>query len=166
VGSFGSETAVADKDCCIYTHTSTAVRESLHVQDRHRAIRTWAVGIMGDAGGQIKPHKFRTESYFISKVKKSKSKVMSLTGRVGIEDCEMLRIPHYLDNQLSDCGKFVSFTHRPRSTLQKKDFSAVDTHFCQRLSKTQGLVRPEGLRKFIHFSGSRTREVPVCSIVP
>jgi hypothetical protein len=37
------------------------------------------------------------------------------------------------------------------------------THFCQRLSEPQGLVRLEGLdklRKFSDFIGTRTREFP------
>jgi hypothetical protein len=54
----------------------------------------------------------------------------------------MLRIPYCLDNQLTDGDKA-----RPCSTHQKNDFSASGTHFCQRLSKPQGLVRPEGLGK-------------------
>jgi hypothetical protein len=36
--------------------------------------------------------------------------------------CEILRIPHCLDNRLTDGGKVVSPTHRPRSTLQKHLF--------------------------------------------
>jgi hypothetical protein len=61
----------------------------------------------------------------------------------------MLRIPQCLDNQLTDGGKIVSTTHRPRSTPQKHYYFYVSgTHFCQRLSKPQGLVRPEELGKF------------------
>jgi hypothetical protein len=81
----------------------------------------------------------------------------------------MLRIPHCLDNRLIDGRKVVSPTHRPRSTPPKHYFSASGTHFCQRLSKPHSLVRPQGLGKlktFIHLIGSRTRDVPVCSIVP
>jgi hypothetical protein len=77
----------------------------------------------------------------------------------------MLRIPHCLDNRLIDGSKFVSPTHRPPlnnyhslalvrertnrppSTPQKHYFSASGTHFCQRLSKPQSLVKPEGLGK-------------------
>jgi hypothetical protein len=50
-------------------------------------------------------------------------------------------------------------------TPQKHYFYASGTHFCQRLSKSQGLMRPEGLDKFIkiiHLIGSRTRDLPVC----
>jgi hypothetical protein len=42
----------------------------------------------------------------------------------------MLRILHCLDNQLTDGGKVISPTHRPRSTLQKHCFSVSGTHFC------------------------------------
>jgi hypothetical protein len=59
----------------------------------------------------------------------------------------MLRIEHRLDNRLTDGGKFVSPTHRLRSTPQKHYFSASGTHFCKRLSKPQGLVRLRGLGK-------------------
>jgi hypothetical protein len=39
----------------------------------------------------------------------------------------MLRIPHCLDNRLTDGGEVVSLTHRPRSTPHKH-FSASGTH--------------------------------------
>jgi hypothetical protein len=59
----------------------------------------------------------------------------------------MLRIPHRLDNRLTEGGKVVSYTHRPHSTPQKNYSSDSGTHFCQRLSNLQGLVLPEGLGK-------------------
>jgi hypothetical protein len=59
----------------------------------------------------------------------------------------MLRIAHSLDTRLTNGGKVVSLTLRPRSTPQKHYFSGSDTHFCYRLSKPQGLVRPQGLGK-------------------
>jgi hypothetical protein len=59
----------------------------------------------------------------------------------------MLGIPHCLDIQLTDDDKIVSHTHRPHSTPQKHYFSASGTHFCYTLSKSQGLMRPEGLGK-------------------
>jgi hypothetical protein len=46
-----------------------------------------------------------------------------------------------------------------RFALQKHYLSASGLHFCQRLSKSQGLLRPEGLGKLIkiaQFIGSRT----------
>jgi hypothetical protein len=53
-----------------------------------------------------------------------------VTGRGGLQDCEMLRIPHCLDSRLKDGSKVVSFTRLPRSTLSKHYFSASGTLFC------------------------------------
>jgi hypothetical protein len=58
----------------------------------------------------------------------------------------MLRIPHCIDNWLTDGGKGVSPMHRPHFTTQKH-FSASGIHFCKRLREPQGLVWPEGLGK-------------------
>jgi hypothetical protein len=66
---------------------------------------------------------------------------------MGLWGCEMLRIPHCIDNRLTDDGKVVSPMHPPPSTPQKHYFSAPGTRFCYRLSKPQGLVRPERLGK-------------------
>jgi hypothetical protein len=58
----------------------------------------------------------------------------------------MLRIPHCLDNRLTDGGKVVSPTHPPHFTPQKRYYFYVSgTLVCQRPSKPQGLVRPKGL---------------------
>jgi hypothetical protein len=76
---------------------------------------------------------------------KRKSKATPVTGCGDLQCCEMLRIPHCLDNQLTDGGKVASPTHRPCYTLQKHYYSASGTHFCQRLSKPQGLVRSSDL---------------------
>jgi hypothetical protein len=55
----------------------------------------------------------------------------------------MLKIPHCLDNRLTDGGKVVSPTFQPHFTPQKP----------------QGLVRPEGLDKIKNYLiGYRTRE--------
>jgi hypothetical protein len=69
------------------------------------------------------------------------------TGHGGPYGCEILRIQHCLDSRLTDGGKVVSPTHRPCSTPQKHCSSASGTHSCYRLSKPQGLVRSECLRK-------------------
>jgi hypothetical protein len=43
---------------------------------------------------------------------------------------------------LTDGGKVVSSTYRPRSSQQKNYFSAFFTNLSQRLSKHEGLVWP------------------------
>jgi hypothetical protein len=78
----------------------------------------------------------------------------------------MLRIPHCLDSRLTDSDNVVRLMHWPRFTPQKKIY-ASGTHFGWRLSKPQDVVRPEGLGKFKnHLLGSRTLDLPACSIVP
>jgi hypothetical protein len=68
---------------------------------------------------------------------------------------EMSRIPHCIDNRLTDGGKVVGPTHRQHFISQQHSFSASGTHFCYRLSEPQSQVRPEGLGKFkISFSSS------------
>jgi hypothetical protein len=56
----------------------------------------------------------------------------------------MLKIPHYLNNRLTELASPV---HRQQFTPQKHDFAVSGIHFCYRLSKLQGLVRPEELGK-------------------
>jgi hypothetical protein len=60
----------------------------------------------------------------------------------------MLRIPHCLDNRLTDGGKVVSPTHLPHTTPQKHYLSVSGTNFCYKLTNPQGLMRPEGLDTF------------------
>jgi hypothetical protein len=57
------------------------------------------------------------------------SREYPVTGRGGLQGCEMLRIPRCLDSRLTDGGVVVSITYRPRSTPQKH-FSTSGTHFC------------------------------------
>jgi hypothetical protein len=74
----------------------------------------------------------------------------------------MSRIQLSLDNRLTDGGKVVSLTRRSHSP---ETFSG--THFCQRVSKGQGLVLPEGLGKLIklrYLIGTQTRDLPASSI--
>jgi hypothetical protein len=57
--------------------------------------------------------------------------------------------------------------HGMRSTPEELYFSAPDTHFCYRLSKTQGLVRQEGsarFKKLLHLIGSRSHNPLTFSI--
>jgi hypothetical protein len=45
--------------------------------------------------------------------------VIPVTGHGGPSGCETLRVPHYLDNRLTDGGKVVSLTRRPLFTPQE-----------------------------------------------
>jgi hypothetical protein len=48
-----------------------------------------------------------------------KGKAIPVTGHGGPQECETLRVPHYLDNQLKDGGEAVSLTLRPPFTPQE-----------------------------------------------
>jgi hypothetical protein len=52
-------------------------------------------------------------------------------GLGGLRSCEMLRIPHCLENRLTDGGKVVSPTHQPHFIPQKHYYFYVSgTYFC------------------------------------
>jgi hypothetical protein len=55
-------------------------------------------------------------------VKHELGRILNEVVRGGLEGCKMLRIPNCLDNRLTDVGKIVSPTHRPRSTPQETVF--------------------------------------------
>jgi hypothetical protein len=92
------------------------------------------------------------------------------TGRGSLNGCKMLRILHFLDNRLTDGGKFFSALRACRRfTPQKHCFYASGTHFCYRLSEPQGLMRSEGLGKWIkivHLIGYGSRDLQTCSVSP
>jgi hypothetical protein len=50
---------------------------------------------------------------------KVKRKAVPVTGRGGPQSCEASRIPHFLDNRLTDDGEVVSLTRRPPFTPQE-----------------------------------------------
>jgi hypothetical protein len=60
-------------------------------------------------------------------VKKQGNKSIPVTGRGGLYGCEMLRIPHCLNNRLTDGGKVVSLNRRTPTTLQKHFLSLSGT---------------------------------------
>jgi hypothetical protein len=51
--------------------------------------------------------------------RKRKDKVIPVTGRGGPLVCETSRLPHFLDNRLTDGGRVVSLTRRPPFTSQE-----------------------------------------------
>jgi hypothetical protein len=64
----------------------------------------------------------------------------------------MLRIPHCLDNRLTDSGEVVSLTHRLRYTPLTHFLFVSLVLICQRMSKPLDLVRPEGQDKLLKFN--------------
>jgi hypothetical protein len=60
--------------------------------------------------------------------KKKKSKAIPVTGRGGLQGCKMLRIPHCLDNRLTDGSTDLRNGHC--YTPQEHYFYASSTHFC------------------------------------
>jgi hypothetical protein len=77
----------------------------------------------------------------------------------------MSRLSHFLDSRLTDGGEDVSLRRRPPFAPRK----IPGTHFCWRLIRPQGhsaagRIRP--IEKSNDLIENRTRDRPVCSIVP
>jgi hypothetical protein len=50
-----------------------------------------------------------------------KYKVIPVTGCGGPKSCEMSRLPHFLDNWITDGGEFVSLTCQPADLHPQED---------------------------------------------
>jgi hypothetical protein len=88
------------------------------------------------------------------------SKAIPVTGREGPQGCEKSRLPHFVDNRPTDGGEVIRLTRWPPFTPQEDSVRDwVDP---------RAIVRLEGLGelKKIHLIGTRTRDLPACSIVP
>jgi hypothetical protein len=59
-------------------------------------------------------------------------KAIPVTGHGGPYGCEKSRLPHFLDNRLTDGGEAVSLKRRQAVLYPQK---IPGTHFCQRLSR-------------------------------
>jgi hypothetical protein len=64
-------------------------------------------------------------SYYYYKGKKGKA--IPVTVREGPYGCETSRIPHFLNNRLTDGSEAVSLTRRPAALYPRK---IPGTHFC------------------------------------
>jgi hypothetical protein len=81
------------------------------------------------------------------------------------QGCEMLRLPYFLKNRLTDGGEVVSLMYRPPFTPMK----IPGTYFCSKLSLLQGLRaagRIRSIEKYNYLIGNRTCDLLACSIVP
>jgi hypothetical protein len=77
----------------------------------------------------------------------------------------MSRLPHFLDNRLTNGGEVVSLTSWPPFTSKK----IPGTHFCRILSRPQGhsaAGRIRSIEKSNDFVGNRNHGLPAHSIVP
>jgi hypothetical protein len=88
--------------------------------------------------------------------------LIPVTDRGGLYGCEMLRIPHCLDNRLTDSVRLSAL--RTGRALLPRNITCLLLVLISvtRLSKPHSLVRPKGLgqlKNFIHFIGSRTRDL-------
>jgi hypothetical protein len=87
-----------------YSHTAEAIRSS---------VAGFSAGSEGNPSS-IEMHNPQLKAYRLS-FAFSVSKAIPVTGLGGLQGCEMLKIPHCLDNRLTDGGKFVSLTHPQHS---------------------------------------------------
>jgi hypothetical protein len=88
-----------------------------------------------------------------------------VTGRGGLWDREMSRLPHFLDNWLTDSGN-VSRAGRPRFIPQKHLLVLISV---EGEATLRAIVQLEGLGKLDKFNDlieTRTRDLPDCSIAP
>jgi hypothetical protein len=96
--------------------------------------------------------------------KRYKGKAVPLLARSGPEGPRRLKFLDFMTTA-QDGGRVVSLTHRP----PLPPGNTPGGHFCQRLSRSKGhsatgsVMSPKNSNDTI---GNRTRDLPVCSIVP
>ena len=94
---------------------------------------------------------------------KGKGEAVPLQARSGPKGSRKLRFPDFMTT--AQHGGKVSLKHRPPLPPE----NTPGTHFCQRLSRPQGhsaTIRIMSLKNFHDTIGNRTRDLPVCSVVP
>jgi hypothetical protein len=84
-------------------------RERRHFPPKRRLIFNRLDGIISQ----------KIKLFCTAKVKETKGKAIPVTGRGGPEDCETSRLPHFLDNRLTDGSKVVRLTCRLLFTPQE-----------------------------------------------
>jgi hypothetical protein len=78
--------------------------------------------------------------------------------------CETSRLPHFLDNRLTDGGEIVSLMRQPPFTPR----AIPSTPFCYGLSRTQGhsaAGKIGSIEKFNYLIRIRSSDLPACSTV-
>jgi hypothetical protein len=91
-------------------------------------------------------------------------KAIHVTGLGGPYGYETSRIPHFLDNRLTEDDEVVSHTRQPPFTPHEDSWYS----FLLEAESTQGHNAARRTRSIdkIHLVGDRTRDLPACSIVP
>jgi hypothetical protein len=100
--------------------TSVSPARYLHIHHLPSGAGT-TVLLVGDVPSGLSlttPHEINIYIY--------KGKAIPVRGREGPWDCETSRLPHFLDNQLSDGGQVVSLMRQSPFTPRK----IPGTHFC------------------------------------
>jgi hypothetical protein len=108
------------------------------------------------------PISFMYSSYAVQHVVeyskgKGEGKSILETARGGPYICETSRLPHFLDNRVTDGGEVVSLTRGLPIILRK----ISGTHFCQKLSRPQGYStsgRVRSIEKWDDLIGNWTRD--------
>jgi hypothetical protein len=94
--------------------------------------------------------------------KRKKGNAVPLHAWSGPEVARKLRFPDFMTTA-QDGGKVVSLTSRQPLTPG----NTPGTHFCQRLSRPQDHSATERIMSLKNFKfRNRTRDLPVCSVVP
>jgi hypothetical protein len=76
----------------------------------------------------------------------------------------MSRLPHFLDNRLTDGGEVVRPTRRPPFTPQDDSWYSFLLEAESIPASAAGRIR--SIEKSSDLIGNRTRDLPACSIVP
>jgi hypothetical protein len=140
------------KSCCSNFWSSECCGKSLCIFHGHKPVL-----LHGVCSGN------RTENIVTTFRVKGRGKAVPLQTWSGPEGSRKLRFPDFMTTQ--DGGKVVSLTHRPPLTSG----NTPCTHFCLRLNRPQGhraTGRIMSLKNSNDSIGNRTRDLPVCSVVP
>jgi hypothetical protein len=79
---------------------------------------------------------------------------------------ETSRLPHFLDNRLTDGGEVVSLMRRPAFTPQEDSWYSFLLEAGSTPQGHSAAGRIRSIKKSNDLIGNRTRDLPACSIVP
>jgi hypothetical protein len=133
----------------------TIIRPTVHVLEKC-GLHYLIIGIYQKCIGRPHANRIPSTIYFI--------KISPITGPRCPEGFRNLRFPDYV-TMAQKGGKVVSLTYRPALPPE----NTPGTHFCYRLSRPQGhsaIGRITPMKNSNDTIWNRTRDLPICSIVP